>query len=535
MNEFPKIFLIGLDGGTFRVIKPAIAEGKLPFLKDLIETGVNGVLTSTLPPATIPAFPTIMTGLNPGKHGIFDFFVKRGRIGRVADSTLIQGSTLWQILSRHNRKSIAINFPLTFPPESINGIIVSGMMTPEGRDFASPKEIMNQLDELTEGYPYKFNTSLFESTPEQFLPKLLEMLNKRQKAARFLIQENEWDLFAILFRASDIISHHRWENQEEVYSIYAKIDEIIGALLAEYPDAYVFIFSDHGFGPYDTNFHINLFLKSLGLLKVKRKTNTTTPTSKRTLRKQIIPKILAHFGIYRSVLRNILPGKFQSILKKRLGHSIRGYIAATNLEVDTERSQAYFSATFTAETQSITINAKTPQEYRVLVNRLKQALSSLVNPITQEKVVKTILHRDEAYHGPFIESAPDLVLLLNEGYKATKTLSGESIFEELPKTQGTHEREGIFLAKGPTVKHQYQIQEIALRDLAPTILHLMNVPIPENIDGVVRKEIFRHDSDPAQREPKFFSSSFEERAKVKLTEQEQEEIKDRLRGLGYID
>jgi len=504
MNEFPKIFLIGLDGGTFRVIKPAIAEGKLPFLKDLIETGVNGVLTSTLPPATIPAFPTIMTGLNPGKHGIFDFFVKRGRIGRVADSTLIQGSTLWQILSRHNRKSIAINFPLTFPPESINGIIVSGMMTPEGRDFASPKEIMNQLDELTEGYPYKFNTSLFES-------------------------------IAILFRASDIISHHRWENQEEVYSIYAKIDEIIGALLAEYPDAYVFIFSDHGFGPYDTNFHINLFLKSLGLLKVKRKTNTTTPTSKRTLRKQIIPKILAHFGIYRSVLRNILPGKFQSILKKRLGHSIRGYIAATNLEVDTERSQAYFSATFTAETQSITINAKTPQEYRVLVNRLKQALSSLVNPITQEKVVKTILHRDEAYHGPFIESAPDLVLLLNEGYKATKTLSGESIFEELPKTQGTHEREGIFLAKGPTVKHQYQIQEIALRDLAPTILHLMNVPIPENIDGVVRKEIFRHDSDPAQREPKFFSSSFEERAKVKLTEQEQEEIKDRLRGLGYID
>ncbi|MFX0168070.1 MAG: alkaline phosphatase family protein [Candidatus Hodarchaeota archaeon] len=539
MDATPRVLLIGIDGGTFRVIRPGISSGKLPAFQQIIETGISGVLRSTIPPATIPAFPTLMTGKNCGKHGIFDFMGKKDSKTILMDSTQITGKTLWRILSDFGKKCIVVNVPLTFPPENIDGIIISGMLTPIGRDFAHPKQLMEELDNLTGGYPVQFDSSIADTNPSQFLPKLHELLTKRHTAIRYLMQKGEWDLFVALFRATDIVAHHRWADQKGVLSIYEHVDRILGELLLEYPNTHLFIFSDHGFAPYKKDFHINLYLNQLGLLTIQqkhRKEKRLQETTKiKPIQAERFASVLARMGIYRSRLRNIIPPPLWNKLRKLAGPSFRRYISPSHLEVDEKRSKAYFSPTFTAETQSITINASTSEEYEELVNKLKKAFSDLKDPESGNSVVNAVFHRRDIYTGPFVDNAPDLILLLSEDYKATKTLSGKNILERLSQIKGTHERSGVFMAKGGWIKAGHSISEIDLQDITPTILHLFDLPIPDDVDGEVKEEIFLADSDPAKRKPKFYTSKDEKRRQVQLSKQEEEEIKDRLRSLGYID
>jgi hypothetical protein len=252
-------------------------------------------------------------------------------------------------------------------------------------------------------------------------------------------------------------------------------------------------------------------------------------------KKQRLARLLGRMGVYRSRLRNIIPSRLWRIIRKISGSSFRQLILASNFEVDISQSKAYFSSTVTAETQSITLNAASPEEYDRLVERLKTELTNLKDPDTGTPVVRKIFHRTDIYNGPFVDQAPDLIMLLSEGYKATTTLSGKNIFEPLSHLRGTHDINGVFLAKGPACKPKNHITDISIQDLSPTILHLLNVPIPDDVDGVVKKEIFLEDSDPAIREPKFFKTTDKRRKPTHLTKQEQEEIKDRLRNLGYID
>lgn len=74
-----KTLILGLDGGTFEIIDPLIKQNKLPNLSYLIKNGCHGILKSTIHPITAPAWTSFMTGVNPGKHGIYDFSIKLPR------------------------------------------------------------------------------------------------------------------------------------------------------------------------------------------------------------------------------------------------------------------------------------------------------------------------------------------------------------------------------------------------------------------------------------------------------------------------
>src|SRR5689334_13033273 len=131
------VFIIGWDGATFDLIRPWVAQGKLPHIARLMETGAHGSLRSNLPPMTFPAWSSFMTGKNPGKHGIFDF--TRPRPGRYELEFVNGGhrraASFWQILTRAGRKVVSISVPCTFPPEAVDGVMISGFDAPglEGR------------------------------------------------------------------------------------------------------------------------------------------------------------------------------------------------------------------------------------------------------------------------------------------------------------------------------------------------------------------------------------------------------------------
>ena len=143
-----RVFILGWDGATFDLIKPWVAKGHLPTIARLMEAGSHGPLASTQPPMTFPAWSSFMTGKNPGKHGLFDFIepVAEGQGFRFTNATSRQSETLWGCLSRHGRKVGVLNVPMTYPPEPVNGYLISGLDTPDERSpFLHPQGLREEL------------------------------------------------------------------------------------------------------------------------------------------------------------------------------------------------------------------------------------------------------------------------------------------------------------------------------------------------------------------------------------------------------
>src|SRR5689334_19557946 len=146
---------IGIDGGSFRVLRPWIAEGHLPNFARLAAEGAVGTLTSTIPPLTPPAFVSSMTGKNPGKHNIYDFvrIPRDGYRRAVINATHIKGNKLWNVLNHYGRTAGIVHFPATYPPEKIDGFMVGGILTPKGVDSHTyPKELADELRREIPGY-----------------------------------------------------------------------------------------------------------------------------------------------------------------------------------------------------------------------------------------------------------------------------------------------------------------------------------------------------------------------------------------------
>src|SRR5258708_11462961 len=142
------VFVIGLDGATFDLIHPFIAQGFLPNLQSLISKGSYGELSSTIPPVTASAWTSFMTGKNPGKHGLFDFMQRRKNSYDLAPVSAFDrdGKAVWEIASELGKKCIVIGVPVTYPPTPLNGLMVTGMLTPRGAaDYTYPPELKNEI------------------------------------------------------------------------------------------------------------------------------------------------------------------------------------------------------------------------------------------------------------------------------------------------------------------------------------------------------------------------------------------------------
>src|SRR4030042_1544593 len=117
-----KVIIIGIDGGTFDIIRPMVQRGELP------------------------ALVSFMTGKNPGKHSIFEFIgdIHKNYTGRVLSAIDIKAKTIWSLLSDIGKRLILVNLPVTYPPKNVNGIMITGIGTPsEERSFTYPQSIYN--------------------------------------------------------------------------------------------------------------------------------------------------------------------------------------------------------------------------------------------------------------------------------------------------------------------------------------------------------------------------------------------------------
>lgn len=560
-----KVLIIGLDGGSFNILQPLLDQGKLPNLKKIQEEGVSGELESTIPPITTPAWSSFMTGTNPGKHGVFYFMGTERKTGREVpvNSTMRSGATLWKLLSEDGRKVIVLNCPTTYPPEEVNGVMISCFLTPSGKkDYIYPQELLEDIEKKFGPYPLYLKTMLFSANlsarnVKRFLEELREELLYKFNVAHYLLDQISPDLLMIHVWGTDRIQHELWNlfdethphyNQtlggifkDEIFNYYSLVDKEIGKLWNHFgKENYIIVLSDHGFGPVHKCIDLNCFLLQEGFIKIK---NHPVSQLKYLLWRRGFTYPLL-FKIFRILLKlGFTPPAKPPMEKMKDIRSAKRDLLLSSNDVDWTKTLAF--SKFGIGTIQINLKGREKngvvepgKEYECVRREIIERLKSLRDPETNEVIESDIYLKEEIYHGKHLNEAPDIIYLTKSPYLAG-AFFGFTSHKPIVETNvwfGNHQVNGIFLAKGNGIQKGKTISGARIIDLAPTILYLMGEKIPLHMDGRVLEGIF--DSKFLSVHPKeFFHHSSEDINiinEVPLSFEDEEEIIKRLKGLGYL-
>lgn len=520
-----KLLIIGLDGATFRIIKPLVEEGKLPCFSKLMKGGVHGVLRSTIPPITAPAWTSFMTGKNPGKHGLFHFttFKKGSYDYDLVNATLIKSKTIFKLASEAGRRVISINVPVTYPPEELNGIVVSGMLSPRDRTFTHPALLSRKLVE--DGYIIDICDRPFED-PEKYVELAGQMASKRLEVSRILLSENAWDLAMVVFVAPDRLQHILWGRMDLLRDFYVFMDSLIGKLLEVTDDStYVMMMSDHGFTPTKGAFFVNQWLADERILK-KHFWRVAPPLKIGDL---VVTKRRTFIFRLKKVIRSIL------------AHITRGRLFEyPQISINYAKSTA-----FAKPSEMIFVNLKGREaagtvepgdEYEQVKRAIARKLRDLTDPGTGEKILEDAVIKDDIYFGEHFDEAPDIGLVPKEdGYALVGMKSHRSFVQMKHRPNSFHSMNGIFFLHGPDVIKGRECETSQITDCMPTALHILGVPVPEDVDGRVLKELFAEGSGLRTREiKKQGPSQITGREFEKVSDEDERLMEEKLKGLGYL-
>jgi predicted AlkP superfamily phosphohydrolase/phosphomutase len=564
-GEIPKLIIIGLDGGTFDLIRPWVTEGKLPAFERMIKEGTTGQLRSTIQPHTAPAWVSFMTGMNPGKHGIYDF-VKR-KPGTYDVELVYAGSlrykTIWTHLSEGGKSVGAMNVPMTYPPRPVNGFLISGIDTPGlGSPFTYPTDLRDELRTNTGEYVIAVSGNSLDEWAEGFR----SMVESRTRAFEYLRHHKTWDCLMVVYSATDMSQHLFWKHMHRLASstptiedkkyggvildTYQRIDAELGRLLDEVPESTtIMIMSDHGAGPLKRVVFINKWLEEQGWLVPRKMARRSSPSRLATrLRRGMLMK-----GLF--LAKKYLPQRTRGWLKRSLPgvrDSIEGYMLSSAL--DWSKTKAFSLGSY----GSIYLNlrGREPEgivspgsEAEELCNQIITRLEQLRDPETGDAVVDKVHRKEELYSGDHLDEAPDLIVQWRNyeydcrqryGSEETSVFGDKITIHDLQEQpiSGVHRLSGIFLLRGNHVAKNREIEGASILDLAPTALYLLGVPIPRTMDGQVLPAAFE-EGYVSSHPPIYVDDETGETdgllsAKTGYTDQEARAVQDRLKGLGYL-
>jgi predicted AlkP superfamily phosphohydrolase/phosphomutase len=537
----PSILVLGLDGATFDIIHPLAEEGRLPNLARLMDEGAWGVLESTIPPVTIPAWVSMMTGKNPGRLGLFDLLRREGYGVKPNGYCFANHAPIWKILNSYGVRTGVMNVPGTYPPEEVDGFMVTGMMTPSKESgFSYPLKL--QADLGASGLDYEIDVPPWQYYEGNFVKDAIKVAEKRGRAAEYLMEHIPCDFNMVVFTSPDRVHHILWDKRETVESYWEELDRVLGGLLEAVGDeTTVFVVSDHGFGTLERTFFVNEWLRRNGFLRVKRKIN-----ERAIVKLGRIVERLYMFLKEKDLLKPVSTFIYKIVGLERLQKYTYEYLSNARLEgrVNWNKTKA-FSAVHTPHFGQIYINTEgvmlegcvAEDEREGLISTLVEKLGELKNPKTGVYVNVEVFNSHDVYTGPHLKEAPEIVFMLDGGKCEIDAKVGENrlFVEGAPLTgwKGTHTQDGIFIARGPGVKQGFRVEKASILDITPTLLHSFGVPVQNEMDGRVLDEIYSDDV----RSP--------ERAAVKplldgesdissFDDEEKDLIEERLRKLGYI-
>lgn len=407
-----KTIIVGLDGATFDLMGPWMDDGTLPVMAEVRDRGAWGVLTSTVPPFSAPAWTSAVTGVGPGRHGIYDFFRLDTYEYRMITSTCRRAPAIWNVLDHLGGRSIIVSVPGTYPPEPIKGVMITGLLTPSrSTDFIHPPELRPEVADLeVESWWDQLPLTIYSSyAPEKVLEILLERVEAKMKVLRCLMREQEWDLTMVVLRGTDCIQHFLWRERALIRRLYERIDALIGGLMEDYPQGTLVILSDHGFQPVERCFYVNNLLYDAGLLST-----TQHPRLNRQYLSLGLGKRLGRFLTY------FLP--IERLLRSDWANHLFTSVSTNTSYIDFAHTRAYCHS---ATSRGIRVNLKgreaqgavRPRDYERVREEVAQLLREVRDPETGRLIVRRVQWPEEVY-GFRDDQSADLLFEMERGYGA---------------------------------------------------------------------------------------------------------------------
>ena len=502
-------------------------SGRLPHLARLAARGACLRVASTTPCATFPAWSTCVTGVNPGRHGLFDFteMCPGSYAVRFTNATYRRAPALWNILSAEGRRVAVLGVPATYPPEAVNGVMLSGFDSPVAT--AIDASFVHPPEAYADVRGWKFadfqESNIGTGWHERALPRLLAGIDQKEAIATRILRRESWDFFMVVFGESDTVSHHFWMFHDPdsprhrpgpahaIGAVYERLDAAVGALVAAAGgDVVVGIVSDHGFGGTGTGvLYLNNWLAERDLLRFARPP------------RELLKRTALHF----------VPERWRGALFRRLsGLAARAESGARFAGIDWAATRAWSEELSYFPSVRVNLRGREPQgvvapgDYESFVRDLCAELESWA-PVAHA------WPRAALYDGPYVDRAPDIVLELalenGYAYSCLRARGGASFRRIGPEEylggkergmNGSHRPHGVLL-----LSEKCGAREARLEDVAPTVLATLGVAGPP-MDG-----------RPIWGSVEQSAAAQEERAVQAYTEEETREIEERLRALGYFE
>ena len=549
--------VLALDGATFDVIHPMMAQGRLPHLAAWIQEGHSQPLPSTQPPVTFPAWSSFMTGVSPAQHGIFDFSQKlEGQYQiRFVNSTDRKQPSLQSAVCQAGGRILVLGLPATYPPEPLKGLLVPGFDAPvsTGTD-AEATSHPDLYRRIAERAGHWMRPDMDESAQgTDFHETAIETLLLRiERKTRFVLDaleemKNEYgnarpEFTMVVFSESDTVGHHYWRDhdpqsprhdptvsqrrKDAIQLVYEKLDSACGKIREAFgEDALCVVLSDHGMGgASDKIVHLNAFLAESGFLSRRSSAGR-------------IETLIARFS--RDLALRILPARLaQQIFRKARGAAGRVESVVRFGGLDWSKTQAFSEEVNTQPGVWINLEGReakgcVPQDqYENLRSEIISRLLDWKLPNGQP-VVASAQRREEVHQGSFMERAPDVVieLALDHGYGLSLVATPWQEFEPSsspPSIQhlkgearaggrgkgmnGTHRNDGIFIATGrkESLERAHTMMPASLVEVAPCLAKTMGLDwIPQSPHTPTTPHTYSEEEDAA--------------------------VAARLRALGYLD
>lgn len=518
---------IGLDGCSWNVLDPLLETGGLPTLARLRAEGAHGVLESTVPFYTGPAWASFATACSPAAHGIYDFLMLReGDVLSIATDGDLRRATYYEALARQGRRSVLVNLPLDQNGHE-GAVIVNSWLTSDDERRIFPVDRRETYCDRLAAY-VNYPTT-FEAGLEEHLQDLRAIEKSRFALARELLLRESWDHFFILFSSTDWLGHAATGRflegdphvQDAFLRLYRDLDSYIGWLVEHAGDATVAVVSDHGQCAETHSVRVNTVFRELGLLRLRRE-RTADPGGRggpEGARASIrVPTSL--IGLRRiPLLRRFVRGVNRE-LRGRLG--IEVVTPLRGLDVDRTRSRVFSP---TVASYAVYARDCSAAELRAVADALLKVRLDDGRPAFED-----VWTPEELYGRP-LPDGPSLVFAPSPGVRPSITVRQPVVENVAERGRGAHQRDGIILLGGPgTVARD--LDRISIYDVAPTLLWAMEAAVPAGGDGRVVFEAFR-ESVAASRELREIDVA-PDAGRRTGGEADTRAVEERLKSLGYI-
>jgi len=498
-----RVLVVGWDGADWDILDPLLEAGALPALSSLLERGRRGVSRSCLPSHSWAAWPTFLTGRDPGGHGVFDILEYRPGASRrlPVSSRSILAPTWPDRFTSAGKTSLVVNVPLTFPAPEIQGVVIAGGPIPPGTTYSHPADAGPRLDWPINGGSW----TTFRHKPVELIEELEDITRRRAEAMRTLLDEQPWDAACLVFVSPDRAQHCLLEYVHPGHPAYAQasatpvagrvrdlyrlLDKELASLLERVDDDdLVILMSDHGHQPVTRSLSMNKILEHEGFLRFGAGSRLVN---------------LLSWGRVRAVAR-VLYDKLR----------LHGRVAVPTPPLDWSRTKAYTSVVSTGEGVSVNLVGREPHgtvdpaDYERVRDEVAAKLLEFEDPETGLRPIGRVARKEEVLSGPYLDRAPDLLLQPSPLYSLARARRMVAPADWL---SGDHRPEGIYVFAGPGIANE-EGPEISLADFA------------EQIARAVGLEPDEEWSSAAPTESVGVYSAEEER-----------QVEERLRGLGYLE